>query len=185
MDDATFCITSEEQRLHVLDAIADIKLEENVLVMIKTEKETRSKAQHRLKWMQMGFLAKEKAGEGRGWNAEEWNRVFKGMFIRKLLISQDEQYVDFYNRADMVLEQLERLPEFYDDIGFHGRELAGYINTVDKLISFSKTIYLDYIKTEWLTVKNMHKFMEQLDEYCLHKLYIQLPIPEDLKWVKG
>jgi hypothetical protein len=149
----TYRITSDKIKQNCFD---EVKIGD--VVTIKDEKETRSKAQHRLKWIWMSFIAKEKMGEGIGRSTEDWNRYFKGKFMRALLIEQDEEYAAFYKNADTLL-------------------------TTSRNTKFAKELLIDSIKTEWLTVKNMKAFMDMISIYASMDLALTLPTPEDLKWL--
>jgi len=151
-------ISSEDHKHKCFDVIADLPIDGDYLVSFKSIKETRTSAQNRLRWLWMGFLERELAGEGVGRNKEDWNRYFKGKFLRGILISQDEEYAQFYNQADALI---------YDA----------------PMKDFAKTMLLDNVRTEWLTSKNMSVFMDAIDKHCSFELRVQLPLPSDLKWL--
>ncbi len=154
----SFYITSENIKHNCFDFIADKPVGEGFLVTIKDKKETRSGAQNKLRWVWMTFLEKELMGQGVGRSKEDWNRYFKGKFLRGLLISQDEEYSEFYNQADALIYDAPN-PDF------------------------AKKVLLDNVHTEWLKVKNMAEFMDSIDRYCSYDLNIILPLPDDLKWL--
>ena len=152
----TYYITSDKIKQNCIDEIQ--AREHGYVVTIKEESEARSKAQLRLKWLWMAFIAKEKAGEGEGKSVEGWNRYFKGKFMRSLLIRQDEEYAEFYKKADELL-------------------------STSRNRRFAKEILIDSIKTEWLTVKSMAVLMNAIMIHASMDLALTLPIPDDLKWL--
>ena len=154
----SFHLTSENIRHNCFDFIADVPVDEGYLVTIKKASEKRTAAQSRLRWVWMGFLEKELIGEGVGRSKEDWNRYFKGKFLRGLLIAQDDEHANFYHDADRLLSGAN-----------------------DK--SFAKRVLLDNVRTEWLTTKNMSEFMGSIDKHCAYKLKINLPLPNDLKYL--
>lgn len=131
----------------------------HAVVTIRNKKETRSAAQHRLKWQWMGFLAKERTGNEE-WDREKWNRFFKGKYMRSLLLAQDEEYHEFFAQADRMLESA---PD-------------------DTAKKWAKNTFIDAIKTEWLNVANMSEFMTMIDRYCITEFSLRLPVPDDLKY---
>jgi len=154
----SFYITSDSIKDNCFDFIADVPVDKGYLVTIKKSTENRTLAQSRLRWVWMGFLEKELMGEGVGRNKEDWNRYFKGKFLRGLLIAQDDEYANFYHDADRLLS-----------------------GSNDK--GFAKRVLLDNVRTEWLTTKNMGEFMDSIDRHCAHELKINLPLPDDLKYL--
>jgi len=148
------------------EAYLKSKLMVGHVVTIQEKAEARTKAQHRLKWVWMGFLAKEKAGEGKGFNAEEWNAFFKHKFIKGLLISQDERHVEYFTTARESLKVIKK----------YGTE---------KQYNHSLNAITSDIKTEWLSVKNMKAYMDMITIYCSMDLGVVLPIPDDLKWLNN
>ena len=61
MKPQTFHISTPAIRANCLAFISQLE-DPHAIVTIKNKKETRSAAQHRLKWQWMGFIAKERAG---------------------------------------------------------------------------------------------------------------------------
>lgn len=155
MNEKSFRLVNEDIKLNCLDAIADIKPDGKTQVIIKEHKDSRSLAQLRLKWLWMTWLAKNAYGVHGGKNALQWNRYFKGKFLRPLLLSQSERYQWFYKKADSLYKHADNK-------------------------EFAKEIILDNIKTEWLSVENMQQFMSEIDFYVINRLQLQLPIPDDL-----
>jgi hypothetical protein len=152
-------LETDEIRANCLREISMLPIKSNKMVVIKDKKQTRSEAQLRLKWMWCGFLAKERAGnEGR--DREDWNRFFKGKFMRALLLEQDEEFHDFFTNADRLLESAAD----------------------EENRNWAKKTIIDAMKTEWLNTKNMSEFMTSIDRHCQHRYSVQLPIPDDLKW---
>lgn len=151
----TFNVVTNDIKGLCLDYIQE-KSDLNFVVTIKDKKEARSSAQLRLKWLWMHHLAKEGLGGG---SAEWWNRFFKGKFLRSILIQQDEDYAEFYKKADNLLS-----------------------SSTDT--RFCKEVMIDSIKTEWLNVASMNSFMATIQLHCSIELAISLPVPDDLKWLQ-
>lgn len=160
----TFNLKTQEIRQNCIDFLLALDGEKVYTVTIKDEAESRSAAQLRLKWKWMGFLAKEKAGEGEGLSAQGWNAFFKKMFIKQLLLAQDEDYAEVF--AD-IREKAILLKAGLSQEKYGKAEAAMW----------------DEIKTEWLTVKNMKAYMDQINIYCTMSLGVVLPVPDDLKWL--
>lgn len=156
----TFNLVNDTVLNNCVDAIVTgYKSGEAKVIIIKSESEARSDAQHRLKWMWMGFIAKAMIGTGKGLSKDGWNRFFKDRYLKPLLIDQDPDYVQFYQRIDKLRS------------GF----------PTDK---FLRNRLIDMIQTEWLDVKHMKEFLDQIDTYARDELQLQLPVPEDLKWLR-
>lgn len=164
---STFLLSSEKEKKRCIDYISSVPLDEIYVVNICGAKEKRSSAQNRLKWLWMSFLEKEKGGEGHGYSKNDWNRFFKAKFLREILMAQDEEYVDFYKKADRL---------FKSALGEGG-------SATNQDVNFARLVILDNIKTEWLTSKSMQEFMSKIDDYCLNSLMIKLPVPSDLQWI--
>lgn len=153
---STYRITDEKIKQNCIDEIQG--LEDGYVVTIKKESESRNAAQHSLKWIWMRHIAKDKAGVGKGRDAEDWNRYYKGRFMRELLISQDQDYAQFYKDADeLILDARNKV--------------------------FAKKRVLDTIKTEWLTVANMAAFMDMITIHCSMDLGVALPMPKQYEWL--
>ena len=153
---STYRIANERIKKNCIEEIQG--LEVGYVVTIKKESESRSSAQHSLKWIWMRHIAKDKTGEGKGRDAEDWNRYFKGKFMRELLISQDQDYAEFYKDSDeLILDARNKV--------------------------FAKKRVLDSIKTEWLTVKNMAAFMDMITIHCSMDLGVSLPMPAQFEWL--
>lgn len=159
----TFNLLTEQIKTNCLDYISSLKAGDYV-VTIKDKKETRRAAQHRLKWLWMGFLAKELIGEGHGFDAQGWNAFFKEKYIKELLVAQDEKFVDEFARLRRKAIALK-----------NGLSYEDYIK--------AKSDLWNEVKTEWLYVNEMIRFMELIEQYCTFELGVQLPIPDDLKWL--
>lgn len=155
----TYHIDNDIIRANCVREVSMLPIGANKIVVIKDKKQTRSEAQHRLKWLWMGVLKKEREGH-EGWDRDEWNRFFKGKFMRHLLLEQDEEFHEFFAQADRMLE-----------------------NAPDETArAWAKRTFIDAMKTEWLNVKNMSEFMTMIDRYCLTEFGLRLPVPDDLKW---
>lgn len=158
MKQETFHLSTPAIRANCLAFISQLD-DPYAVVTIKNKRETRSAAQHRLKWKWCGFLSKERAGD-EGRDREGWNRFFKGKYMRALLLAQDEEFHEFFAQADRMLEAA---PD-------------------DEAKQWAKRTFIDAIKTEWLNVANMSEFMTLIDRYCLTEFGVRLPVPDDLKY---
>ena len=58
----SFILNSPAVVSNCMEAVANAGINGNIIVTLKDEKETRSGAQHRLRWLWMGFLEKELSG---------------------------------------------------------------------------------------------------------------------------
>ena len=153
----TFYIVSQKVKDNCVAYIED--LPEGYLVSIKNKAKSRSNAQLRLKWMWMGFLAKNARGTFKGLDSSGWNRYFKQLFLRGMLIEQDEKYIEYFTKIEALIE------------GSDDKE-------------FAEKVVWDNTKTEWLTIKKMQRFLEEIDYSVTSELSLCLPIPDDLKWIK-
>jgi len=153
----TYHIDSEHVLAECIEGISGLDVTHNYMVTIRDKPVCRSSAQNRLRWVWFNFLEKEMAGHGVGRNSQAWNLFFKGMFARQILIAQDEAYADFYTKADNMLS-----------------------SALDK--RFAKTLLLENIRTEWMSVKSMSYFLDRIDQYCLTVLSVTLPVPSGLLW---
>lgn len=156
----TFNLVNEDVLNNCVSAIVDgFKAGDAKVVVIKSASEARSAAQLRLKWMWMGYIAKHMIGTGKGLSKQGWNRLFKDRFMKALLIDQDQDYVQFYTRIENLRSGLP----------------------TDR---FLRNRLIDLIQTEWLDVAHMSQFLDQIDQYARDELGLQLPVPEDLKWIR-
>ena len=155
----SFHLVSEEVKANCLEFISLLPSGSNNLVTIRNEKETRSAAQHRLKWLWMGFLEKELAGVGRGLNRQQWNLQLKKRFMRSILIAQDEDYVNVFKRIDALMSE------------------AADKKLVTKLLDKA-------LSTDLLNVKSMSDYLDCVDRYINEKYQIALPVPDDLKYLR-
>jgi len=156
---ATFYVVNDEVMDNCFNAIRDMAGEGDCIVSIKTGKEKRSEAQHRLKWLWMGHLEKTLSGEGEGWDRKRWNDFFKKKFMKEILIAQDEDYASVFKRISMLIQE-----------------------ATDKRLV--ERLALNVLKTEDFTVKSMSDYLDCVDKYCVTKLKVTLPVPEDLKYLR-
>ena len=104
---------------------------------IAKEKDRRSSAQNRLKWVWMQQVAREMAGSGYGYSAQHWNDYFKGRYMSDLLLSQDGDWRFYFDGANSNWQSDGDKMEFYRLVG-------------------------KPLETKDLTVKNMSEFMPQI-----------------------
>lgn len=159
----SFNLLNDDVKMECIRYITGIESGGEVVVLVKKTKDTRSSAQLRLKWLWMGQLAKEMAGRGSGKNNKDWNRHFKGLFLKELLISQDEDYAEFYANGKLLIDSAPTAA----------------------LKKFAIKAMLDSVETEWLTVKNMSEYMNNIDNFCIENLEIVLAVPSDLNWIRN
>jgi len=157
----SFQLHTPEIRANCLAFISQLEDTDSV-VTIKSAKESRSDAQHRLRWVWFSQMAKELAGAGKGRTREQWNLYYKHKYVPDLLIEQDEDYVevfDIYRDTCSVLT---------------GRNLEKYqTNFWDKVIS-----------TKDMNVKSMSRWLGLVDDDALHQWAVQLKTPQDLEWIR-
>lgn len=154
-----FNLATEEAKTNCIALINGIQVGTDRQVIIREAKEVRSAAQHRLRWLWMAHLEKNRAGIGIGRDRQGWNRFFKGKFMREILIAQDEEFAKYYINADELIS-----------------------GSPDE--RWAKKVMLNAIKTEWFTVKSMCDYLDVIDKYCINTMQVQLPVPADLEWAK-
>jgi hypothetical protein len=154
----SFLILNESDRMEAINLIKQLPLDGFWCVGLKKPDEERSPAQERLFWLWMRQLERELIGVGRGLTHLDWARRYKALFMRPLLISQDEEYAKFYRECDIRISKAAN------------KEKA-------------KEIVLDSIDLKWLSMSNMHTFLFMIDMHCLDYQKVDLFIPNDLKWL--
>jgi len=135
------------------------------IVTIKNKKESRSDAQHRLRWMWFTQLEKQLAGVGRGRDKKGWNLHFKHKFVPEILIAQDEDYVavfDVYKESCKALQQVSE----------------------KALKQYQKGFWDRVISTKDMSVKSMARWLDAVDKYVLQKYQVVLITPDDLRWLR-
>ena len=136
---------------------------EDYIVTIKNAKESRSGAQHRLRWLWFSQLEKELAGIGKGRGRQEWNLYFKHKYVPVILIEQDDGYFDVF--------------------GHYKTTCKAIIN--DELRDKYKYQFWDrVISTKDMSVKSMARWLDSVDKYVTSKYQIILVTPDDLKWAR-
>lgn len=166
MKQETFHLSTPAIRANCLAFISQLD-DPYAVVTIKNKKETRSSAQQRLKWQWCGFMAKEREGnEGR--SREGWNAFLKARYLKGILVTQDEKY-------------LEKFTEYEKTMGIL-RQYQGETEFDDTAKKYSFLFWSEGVKTEWLNVANMSEFMTLIDRYCLTEFGVRLPVPDDLKY---
>lgn len=161
MKQLTYHLDTDLIKANCLKEIALLPIGANKLVVIKDKRKVRSEAQHRLKWVWMNCLAKERVGF-EGWDSEGWNWRFKARFIKPLLLEQDEEYAAYFYRFNAMCEAVADNPVL--------------------LKSYREDFWGEVIKTEWLHVKGMSELMTMIDRYCLTEFGLRLPVPDELKY---
>ena len=157
-------LNSTDAQAQAMMLLMDTPLDGTKTFVLTDKKESRSAAQHRLKWIWMNQLEKQLVGFGKGKDSLQWNRYFKVRFMKDLLIAQDSAYVDFFDKLGALYRS-----------ALKGRD-------TDDFREFAEIVIGDQIKTEWLTVKSMSEFMNRIDSYALDNLSVRLITPSDLRW---
>ncbi|RKZ95336.1 MAG: hypothetical protein DRQ40_03870 [Gammaproteobacteria bacterium] len=158
----SFVLLNNDVKMNCIRYITGLAVGDDNIVLVKKYKETRSGAQLRLKWLWMGQIAKERAGFGIGRDLKGWNRYFKALYMRELLIAQDEDFVEFYKNSD---------------------ELVAAAPTKN-LAKFARAQITNSLQTEWLNVKSMSEYMNLIDQFCIKEWQLVLATPNDLEWAK-
>ena len=140
------------------EALNSVDPKDELVMTIVKDKDKRSSAQHRLKWAWMQQVAREMAGQGKGYTATQWNDYFKGRYMSDLLLSQDGDWRFYFDGANKNWVSGVDKSEFYRLVG-------------------------KPLETKDLTVKNMSEFMNRVDQSCSKK-GVQLIVPADLTWVR-
>jgi len=134
------------------------------VVTIKNAKESRSGAQHRLRWLWFNQLEKQLAGIGKGRDKQEWNLYFKHKYVPVILLEQDEGYFDVFGHYKSTCKAI----------------------TNDELRDKYKYQFWDrVISTKDMNVKSMSRWLDSVDKYVTSEYQITLITPDDLKWVRG
>lgn len=149
----SFRILNDNIKINALDAVAEIPLNENIVVRIYHEKLTRSQRQSRLRWVWLAQLAKELVGRGYGYDKDKWNDYFKGKYLMPILIEQDDSYTEYFNKYKK-LWQCVPPDQKHDVLMIIGASL----------------------RTEDLKTDGMAKFLNKIDEYAISKgVLLQTP----------
>lgn len=162
MSEGSWILNSQSVIANAFEVLNRIDPGDGLVMSIAKEKSKRSKAQHRLKWLWMQQIARERAGN-EGFTYNQWNDYLKGRYMRDLLISQDEEYQAYFDTVEMMWHGLTP--------GQKSENRYGIVMAVGKAL-----------KTEDLTVKNMSEFMNRVDQFAI-ELGIQLITPAELSWV--
>ena len=132
------------------------------VVTIKDAKESRSDAQHRLRWLWFTQIERQLAGVGKGRDKKQWNLYFKNKYVPEILIAQDEDYVETFTIYKETCKALT------------GRNLVRYqIGFWDRVIS-----------TKDMKVKSMARWLDAVDKYVTLEYQITLITPDDLDWAR-
>ena len=158
-----YVISTDEARRNCILDIESLDTEGRRVVTIMDQKEARSAAQSRLRWLWAGQAAKDLAGVGKGRDKEQWNLYWKHRFMKPLLIAQDEDFAIFF--------------EDHDDhcvlIKDHPAVLQDYQTQFWELIA----------QTEKMNVKTFSEFLDTIDRFMLHEYGLRLDTPADLKYI--
>lgn len=157
----SFYLKSPEIRANCIAYISRLD-DADVVVTIKSAKESRSDAQHRLRWLWFSQMAKELAGQGEGRNKEAWNMYYKHKYLPHLLIEQDEDYVSYFNRYKSTCQEL----------------------TGENLEAYQTNFWSKVISTRDMHVKTMAKWLNLVDDDAMHQWAAQLKTPQDLEWIR-
>lgn len=159
-----FHLIDESRLRNCIEYISNLPLKSGYIVTIKSEDETRSDAQHRLRWLWMEQLEKEMAGAGEGRDKERWNLFFKHKYMPHILIAQDQDYVEIFRTYKKTCDSLAK----YE----HG------------LRQYQEQFWGKVISTKDMNVKSMSKWLNCIEAEALHDYGIVLKTPEDLMWLK-
>ncbi len=163
MTNQTFSLRTDEIRANCIAFISQLESGKNWVVSIKSEKEARSDAQNRLRWLWFGFMEKELAGVGKGRTREQWNMYYKHKYMRELLIAQDEDFVAFFDNYDDTCDRLKGSP---------------------LLAEYQKQWWECVARTEYMNTKTFSEWMNLVDNDARETYGLVLPVPDDLMWLR-
>lgn len=159
----SFHLVTDEIRANCIGYISQLESGKGWLVSIKSEKEARSDAQSRLRWVWFGFMEKELAGVGKGRTKEQWNLYYKHKYMRELLIAQDEDFVPFFENYDDTCDRLRGTP---------------------LLAEYQKQWWESVARTEFMTTKTFSEWMDLVEKDVNETYGLVLPVPGDLEWLR-
>lgn len=162
----TYRIASPQDQSTVWDAVLALPLDGSHVVEVKKRKETRSQAQSRLRWLWMTQLERQLVGEGVGRTKEQWNSFFKIRFMKDILINQDTDYADFFDKVGAM----------------YRASITANSDYRHKL--FLEEVIGESIRTEWLKTNGMTEFLNAIDEWAISR-GIRLVTPQDLMYARG
>lgn len=159
-----FHLINSEIRANCIAYISQLNAGEKFVVTIKTEDESRSDAQHRLRWVWFTQAEKQLAGIGKGRTKEAWNLFFKHKYMPVILIEQDEDY-------RLVFDQYKETCEILPDAARH---------------RYQSQFWERVISTKDMNVKSMSRWLDAIDKFFLTDDVYQLILvtPNDLDWVR-
>ncbi len=105
MNNQAFHLRTPEIRANCIAYISQLS-DPDYVVTIKSANESRSDAQQRLRWVWFTQMAKELAGVGKGRTKKQWNLHYKHKYMKNLLIEQDEDFVQFFDRYEKTCDAL-------------------------------------------------------------------------------
>ena len=158
-----YVISTEESKRNCIHAIEQLDVDGRRVVNIMDQKEARSAAQSRLRWLWAGQAAKDLAGVGKGRNKEQWNLYWKHRFMKPLLIAQDEDYAMFFEDYDDHCELIKDHPAVLQQYQTHFWELIA--------------------QTEKMNIKTFSEFLDTIDRFMLHEYGLRLDTQADLKYI--
>lgn len=158
----TFKITTEDAKRNALYQLSSTQIGDDVVVTFKNEKESRSDAQHRLRWMWFTQMEKELAGVGKGRDREQWNLYYKHKFMPQILIAQDEDYDDIFQSYQETITALT---------GMDAERNRYMTQFWDRVIS-----------TKDMTVASMSDWLDRVENHARENYNLILKTPEDLMW---
>lgn len=159
MTTESWIIINPDIKSRALSKIAGLIMDGTKEVTIRDAKSTRSDKQLRLKWMWMNHLETVRSGS-EGYTAEHWNNRMKYLFMKPLILEQDEDWADHFR--------------WYDEMSIYAKA-AGQL--AEKKFHYE---FWDKIPSSTLNVRNMALWMAKIDKYCVKKLQVTLPVPDDL-----
>tara|TARA_Y100001951_G_scaffold102100_1_gene108190 strand:- start:441 stop:926 length:486 start_codon:yes stop_codon:yes gene_type:complete len=141
---------------YAIKQLNELDLSELHVVTIKPMEYSRSVAQNALMWQWITVISNET-----GTSKDDLHMQFKNTFLLPLLIRDGhEETVSMYQCIRTVW-----------DAGMHDEAKTAKRNMLRHMIS-----------TTWLTVKQMTEYLREIEAYAVDA-GIQLPHPDDYKWV--
>lgn len=161
----SYRLSTEEAKKNALYALSMCVPGDNTIVTFKDEKESRSDAQHRLRWVWFTQMEKELAGVGKGRSREQWNLFYKNLFMPQILIAQDDDFESVFRTYKETLRLLHNKPKQRN--------------------TYMMQFWYRVVSTKDMNVASMSDWLSKIEDDALHDKNIVLKIPEDLQWLKN
>lgn len=156
-----FHLRTPEIRANCVAYISQID-DPDTVVTIKRAHESRSDAQHRLRWVWFTQMQKALAGVGKGRDKEQWNLYFKHKYMPTILITQDEDYQEIFDTYKQTCQALT---------GKHKER-------------YQKQFWDRVISTKDMSVASMSEWLNTIESYVLDNYQLVLATPDDLRWAR-